>query len=314
MSSTAGLKPNLKDEPKKPSLGRFLVTRLGEPLFVKYQSRFEKMSPTEAEKAGERLGKIHYALDRKHRFRTFANLEMAMPELGDKRFEVGREVFRHFGRVAGDFLRTPVRTQEEVLASVTVEGYEHIEEAEARGKGILCVTGHFGNWERYSQWMVAKGKKLSVIARDANQEGLQARVLAIRESVGVEVLSRGNSARHALVRLRRNEMIGILADQNSRDCYAPFFGQPCGTVVGPAVLHQRSGGALLPMYCVWEDYGRYHVVVLPPVDPDNLETDPVKIMADLNLALESMVRKHPQQWLWMHDRWKNARKEGLLTK
>jgi KDO2-lipid IV(A) lauroyltransferase len=137
--------------------------------------------------------------------------------------------------------------------------------------------------------------------------------MAIREAAGVEVMSRGNSARQSLVKLRKNQMIGILADQNSKDCYVPFFNMPCGTVNGPAVLHQRTGAMLLPTFCVWEDYARYRVVVLPPVDPENQEPDTEKITADLNLALESMIRKHPEQWLWMHDRWKSARQLGLLN-
>jgi len=313
MSSTTGLKSASSAEPKKPSLGRFFVTRFGEPLFVRYQARFERMDQIQAEKAGERLGRIHYAIDRKHRLRTLSNLAMALPEIDPRRRAlIAKGVFMHFGRIGGDFLRSPIRKFDEVTSNMAVDGFEHVEAAEARGKGIIALTGHFGNWERYAQYMVARGRKLSVIARDANQEGVQARVQAIREAAGVEVLSRGNSARHSLIKLRKNEMIGILADQNSYDCFVPFFGKMAGTVNGPAVLHQRTGATLLPMFCIWEDYGKYRVVVHPPVDPENTETDATQITAELNLALESIVRQYPEQWLWMHDRWKNSRREGLL--
>jgi Kdo2-lipid IVA lauroyltransferase/acyltransferase len=169
-----------------------------------------------------------------------------------------------------------------------------------------------GNWERFAQWTVAIGRPLTVVARDANQEGVQLQVLRIRESVGVEVLSRGNTARQALVRLRKNGRIGILADQNSGDCFVPFFGRPCGTATGPAVLHRRTGAPILPCYCVRLDYDRYRVIGLPLIDPKNEIDDVAELTAKMNCVLESMVRQYPTQWLWMHDRWKSARLKGLL--
>ena len=292
---------------------RKVLNLVGEGLFTRFQSSFLGKSPVEAEKAGERLAMWWYVLDRKHRRRTRKNLAMAFPEWTDTQVHsTSQQVFRHFGRVAGDFMRSSERTNEEVLASIEVEGIEHLEEAEAMNHGVLMITGHIGNWERYAHWVVAAGRQLTVVARDANQEGIQSHLLRMRESVGVEVLSRGNTARQALVRLKRNERIGILADQSSYDCFVPFFGFPCGTVTGPAVLHKRTGAAICPCFCIWQDYNRYKVFAMPLIDPGNLEEDVEKLTATLNGALESVIREHPTQWLWMHDRWKSARRRGLL--
>jgi KDO2-lipid IV(A) lauroyltransferase len=294
--------------------GRRRVFQLtGERLFVGFQRSFENKRPVEAERSGEKVGLLWYVLDPKHRKRALSNLGMAFPERGETEIRsLAKDVFRHVGRIAGDFMRSPARTHQDVLENMEVEGLEHLEEVEARGKGGLLITGHFGNWERAAHWVVAAGRPLSVVARDADQRGVQARVLRIREGTGVEVMSRGNTARQALVRLRNKELIGILADQNSYDSFVPFFGYPCGTVSGPAVLHRRTGAPLCPVYCVWEGYNRYRVIALPLVDPNNEEENIDILTARLNQVLESVIRQYPNQWLWMHDRWKAARRRGLL--
>jgi KDO2-lipid IV(A) lauroyltransferase len=292
---------------------RKALNLVGERGFNSLQSTYLKKSAAEAERAGEALSMVWYAVDRKHRTRCMKNLAMAFPEWTEATCRSNaKETFRHFGRVAGDFLRSPVRTNQEVLQSVEVEGFDSWKEAISMGKGLLVLTGHMGNWERFAQWIVAHEGPLTVVARDADQVGVQDRVLRIRESVGVEVLSRGNTARHALVLLRKNKWVGLLADQNSKDCFVPFFGQPCGTVTGPAVLHRRTGAPIVPCYCVRTGCGRYKVFSLPIIDPQNDEEDAVALTAQINAALESVVREYPTQWLWMHDRWKSARRAGLL--
>ena len=113
--------------------------------------------------------------------------------------------------------------------------------------------------------------------------------------------------------LRGGGTVALLPDQNSEECFVPFFGQPCGSVLGPAVLHLRTGATLIPAFCVRTGVGKYHVRVHPSVNPDGKEKDPVAITATLNRILEDEVRQHPEQWLWMHDRWKSARRKGMLA-
>jgi KDO2-lipid IV(A) lauroyltransferase len=306
--------PQLDSRSKRKALARKLLAKFGDDLFVFAQNRFLAMSETRAERSGQRLGKLHYLLDSKHRNRTFSNLRMVFPDWSEKQIkETGREVFEHFGRVAGDFMRSPIRTNQEVLDSVVeVEGLENLRQAESMGDGIILITAHFGNWERFLQWLTASGIRISVVARNPNQQGLQERIIAIRERSGATVLARGDSARQSLLCLRRKEMLGLLADQNNQDAMVPFFGFPAGTVLGPAVMHMRTKAALLPAFCVWLGPGRYKVIFMPLVDPDTACEDRVQIMTELNLVLESIVRKYPSQYLWMHDRWKAARRAGLL--
>lgn len=266
-----------------------------------------------AERRGQFIGDLAFRVLRSRRQRAISNLQLAYPEWSDaKRNEVARGVFRHFGLITADFMRTPLRTKEELLANMEIEGFEHYEAAAAIGKGIIACTAHLGNWERFGHWLIATGRQISVVARDANQGEIQDRVAKIRDLTGVIVLSRGDSARPILVKLKRKEIVGILPDQNSEESFAPFFGKPAGTVLGPAVLHMRTGAVLLPAYCVRVGPGKYRVVLREPIDIDNSMANAEEIMAKLNAVLESVIREYPDQWLWLHDRWKSARKRNLL--
>jgi KDO2-lipid IV(A) lauroyltransferase len=290
-----------------------LVERFGLTAFSAGQKLFLTKDVLVAERRGRMFGELAYRTLKSRRLRTASNLELAFPEwTQEQRSDVARKVFHHFGLITADFLRTPLRTTEELLASTEVEGMENYEEALAAGKGIIACTAHFGNWERFGHWMIAMGGAISVVARDANQGAIQDRVSKIREMTGLTVLSRGDSVRPILVKLKRKEIIGLLPDQNSDESYVPFFGKPCGTVLGPAVLHQRTGAVLLPAYCVRTGPGQYKVILRKPIDVENAIKEPEEVMTQLNAVLESVIRQYPEQWLWMHDRWKNARKKNLL--
>jgi KDO2-lipid IV(A) lauroyltransferase len=240
-------------------------------------------------------------------------LQLAFPE---KSYEEARalalETFRHFGRVTADFLRSPARTDEEVLASVEPADMGLYRAANDKGKGVLAISGHLGNFERLAHWYQAQGYTMSVVARDANDEGLQASIARIRGGRGLTLLSRGNSARAILQKLKNRETIGILPDQNADESFVPFFGKPCGTTLGPAVLHLRTGAPLIPGYCVRVGPGKYRVEIFEPMEYVRNQDTPEKVMSDLNEILERVIRKYPEQWLWLHDRWKSARKANLL--
>lgn len=292
-----------------------LVEKVGIFALHRAQKSFMKGDIAQAERRGERLGLLLYRLDRKHRERTFANLELAFPEwTPERRHQVGMDVFRHWGRAMADFMRSPNRTREEVLNSVEIapEDLAYWQGATGQGKGVIAVTAHIGNFERFGHWSVASGRPLTVVARDANQGGVQDEVAKIRAAAGMETLSRGQSARAILQKLRQNELIGILPDQNAGDCFPNFFGKPCGTVLGPAVLALRTGAPILPAFCVRVGVGRYRAIVRPTLEIDRQAKDPVAIMAQFNEVLESVIRDYPDQYLWMHDRWKSARRRGLL--
>ncbi len=286
--------------------------KAGAAAFAILERRFTRKTELQAEVAGERLGRLWYALSKKHRSIAMRNLDLAMPELSQKERErIAKDVFLHFGRVAGDFLRSTVRTEAEVLASIEVVGRENGDQALDLGAGILAVTGHFGNWERLAHWFSSTGGKITVVARDANDSGLNQQVQRIRAKAGIEVLSRGRSTRTLVTKLQNKEILGLLPDQNSDESFIPFFGKVAGTVLGPAKLHQLTGAPLLPAFCVRTGPCKYRLIILPMINPGKSETCE-EIMGRVNDSIEKAIREYPEQWLWIHDRWKSARRRGLL--
>ena len=283
------------------------------PAFDAAQRFIMRRSDVRAERLGEKVAMLAFRADKKHRRRTIQNLEHAFPEWTDaQRLETAKGVFRHFGRMWVQFMRTPARTPESIQAATEVIGLQHVEAAEARGKGIMLVTGHFGNWEWVGHWIASTGRKLTVVQRDANQSGINDRLLKLRQTAGLEVMSRGTAARGILVKLKRKEAVGLLVDQNAGDVYVPFFGKPCGTVTGPAVISTRTQAPIVPGYAIRIAPGQYRVEFFPEVCPTPGEDPTVSITTAINANLEAMIRRYPDQWLWMHDRWKSARQAGML--
>jgi Kdo2-lipid IVA lauroyltransferase/acyltransferase len=290
-----------------------LLLKMGSMALRGAQRSFQRRDVVAAERLGEKLLVLGFRFDRKHRERAIQNIQLAFPEkTPEEARALALETFRHFGRVMGDFLRSPARTDEEVLASIEPNDMRPYLEANAKGKGVLAITGHIGNFERLAHWYQAKGYSMSVVARDANDQGLQQQVASIRGGRGLSILSRGNSARDILKRIKNNETVAILPDQNSNEAFIQFFGKPCGTVLGPAVLHLRTGAPLVPGFCLRTGPGTYRVEIFEPMEYERGKDEPDKIMADINAVLESVIRRYPEQWLWLHDRWKSARRANLL--
>lgn len=291
-----------------------IENRLGSRALVRARRYFGRRDPIRAEKAGERLGAMLFRLSKKHRMRAIHNLAMAMPEMSDaERIVLAKRVFIHFGRVFADFLSGRNSDRNHVAETTTFEGLEHMDGALSKGKGVILITGHFGNWERLAAFLTGNGYPLSVVARDADQGQTNEIVNALRESTGTKVIPRGNAARPIIERLRKNEIVGILPDQNSDEIFIPFFGKPCGTVLGPGVIAQRTQAQVVPGWCIWESPGKYHVIFEPPLNPDeDGEVTGEGMMRVINRTLEAAIRRNPEQWLWFHNRWKSAIRRGLI--
>jgi KDO2-lipid IV(A) lauroyltransferase len=151
-----------------------------------------------------------------------------------------------------------------------------------------------------------------VVAREPEDPLFGAYVRRMRESAGFAVLGKGSSARELLAVLRRGEMISLLPDQNSGDLFVPFFGVPVGTVAGPASLALHTGATLLPCYCVRRPDDTYEVLFfspIPSVPMGDRQADLVRITGEVNRVLEQAVRRYPDQWLWLHNRWRSAFEE-----
>ncbi len=265
-----------------------------------------------AQRLGAGLGLLAHALSGRYRRVARQNLQRAFSDWTPAQVKATvRRVFRNFGVSLAEFFKAPSMTRPQIEKWVTIVGLEHLDAALREGKGVLLITGHFGNWELMARYLCMLGYPVSVIARDADDKGTTELITMLRERSGYKVFPRGNAARLVLKALRANEAVGILPDQNAGDVYVEFFGQKAGSVAGPAVFHLRTGAPLVPLFSVRLPGDYHRVEILPPMrfEPTgDVQADHQRVMQALHDVLESYVRRYPDQWLWLHDRWKSGRR------
>jgi KDO2-lipid IV(A) lauroyltransferase len=261
---------------------------------------------------GERLGLAFYAVDAVHRRIALANLKVAFPKksAGECRL-IARSTFQHFGRLLLELLKYSSLSRERQMALVDWEGEERVRLALAQGKGILFCTGHFGFWEQQALAHALKFEPMAVMARPLDNPKLHELLESIRTSNGNEVIYRRGAVRKALRLLADGKGVGILIDQHmtSADAiYVDFFGRPAATTSTLAALAIRTGAPVIPLFAFPSAGGRYRMIYEHPVEPPPQDSkDAVREFTQrCTDVLEMHVRRHPELWLWMHRRWRDA--------
>lgn len=245
------------------------------------------------------------------------NLEIAMPELPLKeRRRIVRGVFLSLGRLLAEFCRFPKYSRENVSRVAVYEGFENFDTAQRRGKGVLFLTAHLGAWEVGSFVHSVHGHPLRVVVRPLDNPYVDRLVERYRTLHGNQTFPKDEFARGLLSAMRAGETVGLLMDQNMtppQGVFVPFFGVQACTASGIARVALHADASVIPAFTIWDPVLRkYRVHFDPPltlVRTDNAEADLVANTAMFNNVLEQYVRKYPDQWLWVHRRWK-TRPEG----
>jgi KDO2-lipid IV(A) lauroyltransferase len=261
---------------------------------------------------GRALGMAAFHGMRRYRTVARANLQRAYGhEWSEEKIEqVARESFRHLGITLIEFfLREPRITGAEVEREVRFEGQAHYEEAFARGKGVILVTAHYGNWEMMGPRLHRSGYRVSAVSRTADDPGLERMIESIRQRCGLQQIPRRQAARQGLAALRRNEILAILLDQNTAEggVFVPFYGYPASTATGPAVFALKTGAAIVPTFCLREPDGTHVMKAWPPIYPTSTgeRTEDVRrLTAEITQVIELQIRERPELWCWLHNRWK----------
>ncbi|MFN3652865.1 MAG: lysophospholipid acyltransferase family protein [Armatimonadota bacterium] len=261
---------------------------------------------------GNGLGMGAYHTMTRYRKVAHANLRRAYGgSWSDAEIErVARESFRCVGRTLVEFfLRQPRISPEEIEREVRFEGQEHFEAAFARGKGVILVTAHYGNWEMMGPRLARAGYQVSAISRTADDPGLEQMIESIRTRCGLRQIPRQKAAREGLAALRRNEILAILLDQNTLEggVFVPFYGHLASTATGPAVFSLKTGAALVPTFCMREPDGTHTMRAWPPIYPTptgDRDGDVLRLTAEITHVIESQIRERPELWCWLHNRWK----------
>jgi Kdo2-lipid IVA lauroyltransferase/acyltransferase len=245
------------------------------------------------------------------------NLEIAFPEMkpAERRRIVGR-LFTHLGRQLAEFCLFPRYTRENVGRVAVYDGFENFEAARARGKGVLFLTAHFGGWEIGSFVHSLHGNPLYIVIRPLDNPYLDRAVDDYRTLHGNRTFPKQDFARGLLEAMLAGETVGILMDQNMTPpagVFVDFFGQPACTASGLARVALRTDAAVVPAFTIWDDQlGKYRVhfdAALALQRTGNDEADAIANTALFTKVIEEYARKYPEQWLWVHRRWK-TRPEG----
>jgi len=267
---------------------------------------------------GRGLGRLLSDLDPRHVAIATGNLRQAFPHWDDvRRLRTARQVYAHFGQVLLEILWLRGRSRAEVLDLVEVVGREHVEAAFAAGKGVICVTAHIGNWEMHGLthgWMFGP---IGVVARPLDNPDLHQRLCDVRTMGGNAVIDKRHALAQIMRGLKENRGIAILIDQNVQaqdGIFVDFFGRAAATTTVAAALAVRTGCALLPSHTVLGRDGRYRLVYDPVVrwsPSGNREADIACLTQQLTTIIEGWIRDAPEQWLWLHKRWKTRPAEPV---
>ncbi|MDP6529943.1 MAG: LPS export ABC transporter periplasmic protein LptC [Gemmatimonadota bacterium] len=245
------------------------------------------------------------------RSRTHLNIAYGEELSHAERDRIVRRMFRALGRNVVDLLRMPDMSREDLKAAVRFEGLEHLEEAVATGRGVVALSGHMGNWEILGAALAARGVPLHVVSRRAFDRRAGCLLDRWRKGAGVQVHRREGGLTGVLRALRRGEVVGVLADQDTagEGVFAPFFGTPARTPTGPFMLARRTGALLLPIWIHMDAAGIHRVRVHPGEEPHPDKDSAEACRQDAtrwNRHMERSIRSCPEQWVWFHRRWKST--------
>lgn len=253
------------------------------------------------------------------RLRRYAmiNLRLAFPELSEaERERIARGSYRSLGRLLAEISQFPRLNPENIGQVVTYDGLEHYLAAVAAGRGVIFLTGHIGAWELSVYAHSVYGHPSSFLARRVDNPLIEQLAERYRTMYGNRSIDKQHGVREVIRTLRDGGVVGILADLNSlRDegVFCDFFGVPAATTIGVATLAMRTGAVVLPGYLVWDEKLRRHVLHFePPVSTiltGDRAADVLANTARYTKVLEGIIRRYPDQWLWIHRRWR-TRPEG----
>lgn len=234
------------------------------------------------------------------------NLAAAFPEKpARERERILSGVFDSIARLLVVLARFPRLNPSNISQWIRYEGYEHFVRARERGKGVLFATAHFGNWELSAFAHALLARPMFVVVRPLDNPAIDAAVTRYRTHSGNQLITKKDFARSILKALAANEAVGILIDQDAGlegSTFIRFFGRPASAGTGFARLAARSGAAVIPGYALWSQEERRYVLRFDA--PIEMSGDAELDTQRIHRHLEAVIRQYPDQWLWIHRRWK----------
>jgi KDO2-lipid IV(A) lauroyltransferase len=261
---------------------------------------------------GNLLGMSYYWIDARHRRITLEHLHIALGQDAQRLQKIAKNAYRNIGRSIVETFYLPNLPLDWVKQSIPVEGLDHFIEAKQRGKGIIILTAHLGNWEIIPKLFWAHQFRIHALVRPLDNPYLDRMVQGWRTQNGMGVLNKRTDVGRILKLLREGEAVGFLLDQNAVEkdaVFVDFFGREAATPKGPAVLALRSDATVLPVFMIRQPDGHRMVIQkpIPIMRTRSASDDIVQLTTQFTQTIESVVARYPDQWLWLHRRWKTQR-------
>ena len=260
---------------------------------------------------------LYYHLSSRRRLIALHNLKCAFPEKSMQDIiKIAREVYRNIGIIAAEFFEFPSLTRENIHDLVECEGLENYTSAMAKNKGVLFFTAHFSNWELLAISLALLGQPFTFIYRLLDNPILENFVTYMRTCKGNNPLPKGGSMRQILRHIEKKELVGILIDQNMdwyEGVFVDFFGRPACTTNGLALLTLHTGAPVIPVFLVRMESGKYKLIIgkeVKIINTGNRNMDILTNTQNFTRIIEAFVRRYPDQWFWVHQRWKTKRHQA----
>jgi Kdo2-lipid IVA lauroyltransferase/acyltransferase len=267
------------------------------------------------------LGRIAYRVVSDAREKTITHLQLAYgkEKSPDEIIAMSKKVFRMLGRNAGEIFRgIKMKTIEDLNKVLVTHGYENFEKARERGKGVMFMTCHVGAFDLQITNMSLRGLKPNIIGTPLKDARLNELLFNYRNAYGAVAVERGRETLRLIKALKSAGQVAILIDQDTKvkSRFVDFFGMPAATPVGAAILAIKTGCAVVPTYVYLDETDwKQHMYILPEI-PTIVTGDDEKDMIEntkrYSQFIEDTIRKHPTQWVWMHERWKTKPGEEIV--
>lgn len=257
------------------------------------------------------LGALALRIDKRHREITLNNLAECLPEKSpEERMEIATSVYRNLGYSAIEFIRTRSIFSRPVEETFEFKGYRKLDEALGRGRGLLVLTAHCGSWEIMAHLQPMRGYPMAVVARVLDNPYLERAVSGIRTMYGNTVINKQKGMRRILKTLGDGGTVAVLLDQNvttREGVFVDFFGKAACTNKGLALISMKTGAPVFPVFIHRVGVDRHIIEVgdeIPLIDTGDRDEDIRANTQAYTKAIEDNIRDHPQEWFWMHRRWK----------
>ena len=263
------------------------------------------------------IASLIYLLDKKHRKIAQVNLDLAYGDAlsQEEKERITKTCYLNLVLSLVDFVKNQGISREKLLKKVTFKNDVVLEEALKQGKKVILMTAHYGNWELVALSIAAKFGEMTIIGRELDSPGMNAILKQNREQFGIELIDKKGAMKSMIAALKNNRMLGLLVDQNTSEnegLLIDFFGKPARHTPSAAILSRRFNAVIIPVFITTKDHQHYELQFYDPIETektDDKEQDILHSVQKQAKITEEVIKKRPEEWFWLHQRWKNQFEE-----